>query len=58
MLRAAICVEMIILVFSLLGLGTQITGVTWDPDMHVIYITLDSWPGNWDRDEILTAKRG
>ena len=48
MLRAAICVEMIILVFSLLGLGTQITGVTWDPDMHVIHITLDSWPGNWD----------
>ena len=48
MLRAAICVEMII-VFSLLGLGTQITGVTtWDPDMHVIHITLDSWPGNWD----------
>lgn len=48
MLRAAVCAGMIILVFSLLGLGTQITGVTWDPDVHVIHVTLDSWPGNWD----------
>lgn len=33
---------------AFLGLCTQITGVTWNPDMHVIHITLDSWPGSWD----------
>jgi hypothetical protein len=27
---------------------TQITDVAWDPDMHIIHIQLDSWPGVWD----------
>jgi len=34
--------------FTLLGSATTITGVTWDSDMHVIHITLDSWPGSWE----------
>jgi len=28
--------------------ATKITDVTWDPDMHIIHIELDSWPGVWD----------
>jgi hypothetical protein len=27
---------------------TEIVNVTWDPDMHIIHIELDSWPGVWD----------
>lgn len=27
---------------------TLITDVTWDPDMHIIHIQLDSWSGIWD----------
>lgn len=27
---------------------TLITDVIWDPDMHIIHIELDSWPGVWD----------
>jgi hypothetical protein len=28
--------------------ATEITDVAWDPDMHIIQIKLDSWPGVWD----------
>jgi len=27
--------------------ATEIIDVTWDPDMHIIHIELDSWPGVW-----------
>ncbi len=27
---------------------TLITDVTWDPDMHIIHIELDPWPGIWN----------
>ena len=28
--------------------ATEIVDVVWDPDLHVIHVLLDSWPGNWD----------
>ena len=27
--------------------GTEITAVTWDPELRVIHILLDRWPGRW-----------
>ena len=48
MLRSTVCFVLVMALFTILGSATVITEVTWDPDMHVIHITLDSWPGNWD----------
>jgi hypothetical protein len=36
----------LILAFSLAN-GTEITQVAWDPDLRVIHILLDAWPGRW-----------
>ena len=27
--------------------GTEITAVTWNPGMHIIHISLESWPSTW-----------
>ena len=47
-MRAAALLLILLIVPAAIGLSTQITGVEWDSDMHVIHITLDSWPGKWD----------
>jgi hypothetical protein len=47
MLRSAVCSVLVIALFAIVGSATEITGVIWDPDMNVIHITLDAWPGNW-----------
>ncbi|MCD6320829.1 hypothetical protein J7L84_01085 [Candidatus Bipolaricaulota bacterium] len=33
---------------SILGMATEIVDVRWEPDIGVIHILLDSWPGVWD----------
>jgi hypothetical protein len=48
MLRSAVCSVLVIALFAIVGSATEITNVGWDPDMNVIHITLDPWPGNWD----------
>lgn len=47
MLRSAVCSVLVIALFAIVGSATEITGVIWDPDMNVIHIALDAWPGNW-----------
>lgn len=36
-----------VLLFAGLAQATEITGVTWVPDQHIILIGLNSWPGVW-----------